>query len=698
LPPPAPVAANLPERVLLDGDVETAAWTRSGGLFTLIDGDGRKVRVLTPGDPPSPGSHVTVYAEPLRARGGDPGRTMPRESVPLVRAKGTDAIFVRDQARTLPGTFHRIRYHLRARLGDAYSGQHRALARALLVGDRSGLDPRITEAFRSLGLSHLLAISGMHVGLIAGLIIAVARTLRPAGRTWGPIVGALLVFYAPIAGAGGSVVRAVMMGVLALLFFSVRRRVDPMNILSITLLVTSAMNPAEVTRPGYALSYLATGGILLVVTRARRRRVRRLWRRPATWLSISVAAAAATFPVVAACFGAVPLGGVLYSIPGGLLVAAAIIPGFIGLLISPLPVVSELCFSAGWVGLELLLRIADLRLPAPAIDIPPESALALVFLGTAGATAWRARWPGWCSSAVLVACSILSLCSRPERGAIPELVLFDVGAGDALLLRLPNGDDWLIDTGRPERVSALARGLRALRANDVRLLVTHPDADHDGGVPELLRLGIVGEIVVPVTEVDALSERYPLAEDVSVRTVTRGDTLWRASSGEMICLHPTASDADLPDNERSLVARLNWHGVTLLLTGDLEGEGEARLLERSGPDALTADVLKVAHHGSGNATSEPFIHAVRPRLSLISCGRDVPAGTIRRLAIGRNAVYRTDEVGAIRLRMAENRLIVERWWGRWRRLACVVLDPMLETPNRSDQSFTRPTRLHGRVP
>ncbi len=652
---------------LLEGVVRAATWTRAGATFSVEPGDGTRVRISGPlSRAPRPGSVVAVYGEPGRRPRRNPGQAGPRPDERRLWVRANEAVFVRGVRRTPEGVLFRLRAWLRDRLGQHYCGEDLGLARALLVGDRSGLSPELVDGFRRLGLSHLLAISGMHVGFIAGLALVITRTLWPTSRRWAPLVGCVLLLYAPVAGASGSVCRASIMAFGGLILFARRRRFDPLNVLAITLLVTSAWDPAAVRTPAYALSYLATGGILLFLRIGNWFTKGPGWRRAVTWLGISAAAVITTAPAVAAFFGSVPLGGIVYSIPCGLLVALTVVPGFLGLLTAWAPAVSGVFFAAAWPAMELLTRVSRCGLASPAVHLAPATAFGALFVATAVIVGGHSRQARWGRSAGLVICAAAAVLSGVHPGGRPSLVVFDVGAGDALLVRPRGGHDWLIDTGRPESARSLVRALRAMNARRVHLLVTHPDADHDGGLPEVIRSRLVRTLVLPETERDGARERYKIPDEIPLRFIARGDTLWKGATGTCVCLHPARADGDLVDNARSVVLRLTCDGVVTLLPGDLEGDGSRRLLERSGDGELVTTLLKVAHHGSANATSDDFLSKTRPRLALISCGRPPPFSTLDRLEGAGARVCRTDRLGAIRVRFAGADSRIEHWCGGWR--------------------------------
>lgn len=657
--------ADAGNRILF-GRVHAPRWTTDGSAFVLRADDGVEVDVWGPlSDPPRAGSEVAVYGESMPARRGrNPGDAIGPARSAVCNVESAAAVFVLDDSPSPLGFAFAVRSRLRDLLDRRYDDQAAALAQALLLGDVSNLAPEVRDAYRRLGLSHLLAISGTNISFLAVMIIAVAQVLLPRRRVAAALVAAILVAYAPVAGSSGSVVRASLMGAAAVLLVTRGRRLDPLNVLALALLLSSAWDPAAVLDPSCALSYLATLGILLYVRLIAPRAPRGARGVVVNAFGISIAASVTTLPAVAAFFGRVPLGGILYSAPGGILVGLALAPAYAGLLLAPLGPLSDLCFAAAWPALAALARIGNLELPAPALSISAELALAMTAAVAALILAGvrrGARARIGAAAIALVACVPLMV---HERAPGAEVVVFDVGAGDALAIRTPDGGAWLVDTGRPGHAFMLERALRHLHIRGPTLIVTHTDDDHDGGVAELARLRVVAEVAVGFPDSASARERYDLPPRVTLRALSRGDTLWSDRGGELVCLHPARTDGDIADNPRSVVLKLRVGEESVLLTGDLEDEGEARLLARAGAGELAATVLKVPHHGSARACTDALLEAVRPSIALISCGHRPPAITAARLTRSEARTYRTDQLGALRLRLGRE-IAVERWCGRW---------------------------------
>lgn len=552
-----------------------------------------------------------------------------------------------------PGRAASWRSAVRARLLDA-AGEHGGgamLLRSLLLGERGVLPEELSAGLRRFGLSHLFAVSGLHVGMVAALAL-----LLPVGRRGRLILAVLLVCgYLALVGPRPSLIRATAMSVLAIVALLTRRPPAAMNALAVAVGAMVLSEPRVLADVGFQLSVAATAGILgLAPVLAAG------WSALPRWLALSlgttVAAQLVSLPVSVPLFRLWPL-------------------------LSPLANLLYVPWTAA--ALAGCLGWAALAAAVPAVAAGCGAALDLL----AAPYAWPARVPaGWdgavpvawgvgVSSLVAAACLLAS--RRPRRAALPaalvvwlafsgpagerdpELVVWDVGQGASVLLRdgrravLIDGGGWRSGgLGGRVLLPALARaGVRRLDA----LALTHPDRDHCGGLLDIARL-------LPATELWAAPgwEAAPCWRELRdvpgprLRHLIPGDRLavgrWR-----LRVLAPRVAGA-FDDNDRSLVLLAQTRGRRVLIPGDVEAAGEASLLARLPPPALRTDVLIVPHHGSRTSSSAAFLDAVGPRLAIIPVGLRNPYHhpsdeVLARLAARGARVLRTDCDGMTRIRV-----------------------------------------------
>lgn len=637
-------------RYLIPGDVRTidhrGRTVRSGGrILVLAAHDGWR-DVL-------PGQRVRVSGRLAEPRGDDLTSAVLSTSDAPVRAGD-------------PPWYQRIAGSLRAGLQDACAGLPSAqggLLPGLVVGDVSRLDPEVEQSFVETGMTHLTAVSGSNVAIVVGMILLIGRWCRAGPRTCAVLGVMSIVGFVILARPQPSVVRAGVMGGIALLALAVNRQRAAVPALAATIFVLVLADPALARSIGFALSVSATAG-LLILAPGWRDALRERGVPPgfAEAIAIPAAAQAACSPLLAALSGTISL----VAVPANLLAVPAIAPatilGVLAAVSAPIsPALAEtFAWCAQWPALWLV-QIAKYgaQVPGGTVGWPSGlvGAFALVVVLLAAVVLFRYRAAR--RAALAVACAV-ALVALPLQVFGPQwppagwlLVGCDVGQGDALALRASGGSAVVIDAGGdPELVDDCLRGLGI---TSIPLLVlSHPHADHIGGLSGVVRNRAVGAIVVgPATEpaagVRAIAE---LAASHRIPLV-RPQPGWAFSLGEVRVevLGPprtfvgTRSDA----NNNSLVVRAVVGGVSVLFAGDVENEAQQALL-RSGR-GLSAEVLKVPHHGS--AFSEPaFFAAVRPTVAVIEVGTGNDYGhpspaVVRQLQRLGARVLRTDMDGHV---------------------------------------------------
>ena len=639
----------------------------------------------------------------------------------------------------------------RSEARDAIAGRLSAdvtgagLARALVLGDRRGLDLEATEAFRALGLSHLIAISGLHVGIVVSLALSgvsllgqVSRRSRRASGArsrYGGIglIGLAVVAYAWLAGAGPSVLRAA----LAVLFLFVARKMGrdltPMAALCLIGWIGVAIEPALALDLGAELSFAACAGILVVVSGSPRefrsshdpaigflaRNCDRLYSAARQGMLVSLAASFATAPLLEQ--GDLPLALVgpvanLLAVP---LLAAIVLPASVGAVVfegiaagceagaisgilSPLAWVSKSWLLAPVAAFESSVRaLSGFVMEAPGFAPPMGGSVVGPLTGFALTGMVMARCGRLGASALLWGLVWLLSGGGPAVGRgdladLPRFVFVDVGQGDATLIQTRDATV-LVDAGggRPGPMAG-AQVVRTLHSLGVtrldRLVVTHGDADHRAGAPSVLEAFEVGALWLPQgAEQDprliALAELARVSS-VPVEWVAAGRSLRLGEGGAgevgLEVLWPMPGASNRSSNDGSLVLSATTGGVRALLTADVGAQVERRLIS-SGLD-LTADVLKIGHHGSRHSTLPEFLDAIRPSVAVVSAPcrphRGLPHARVLAALENREVALRwTGRSGAISIgpdrrrepaaavpgfRAASGRRYVAQEWGRAR--------------------------------
>lgn len=529
------------------------------------------------------------------------------------------------------------------------------LAAALALGRRDLVPAARRAVWRRSGLAHLLAVSGLHVGIVAGLVWYAAILLGAAPNPARVAVLLLAPGYAVLAGASPSALRAALMLAAYLGARLLGRAILPMAAVLLAAAALLLASPGLVLDAGFQLTVVITAALVRWAT-AVAARLPGAPRLRAT-VAVPIVAQAAALPLVAWHFRTV--------IPGALVTNVLALPLLFPVLVLALtataaaalwtaPAAAALVVLHAGAGLVLALggaaRAFIVTAPAPR----PWVVLAFVacgILGLAPARAARFGALAWVSLALALP-SWWLLRPQPSDGRV---VLLPVADGLAALVPGSAGPI-LVDGGRwrLEAVQLLAdRGVRRLGA----VVASHTDQDHLGGLAAVLRRLTVGSLVVP-GRMRSRPETVPLLREarrrrVRVVAVARGLALG-AAGDRLTVLWPPAVDVARPENDRSLVARVRLQKGSVLLTSDI-GSGIEGVLARR-PAALRADVLVVAHHGSRTSSSPAFLAAVDPAVALIPAGRFNPyhhpgrrtLATLERLGIPFRYPKRDGACGAAR--------------------------------------------------
>ncbi|WP_205752861.1 ComEC/Rec2 family competence protein [Cryptosporangium phraense] len=649
-------------------DDPRAADARVGGLPLWIV-PASVEEITTSGTRHPTGGRLLVLGQHQGWKGLLPGQTVIADGrlVPPQRRDLTAAVLRTTGPPHLVGDppwIQRAAGGLRAGLRDACAhlpSKPGGLLPGLVVGDTSGLDPGVEDAFRQTGMTHLTAVSGANLAILAGLVLAALRRF-PIGPGWSAALAAVAIAgFVVLARPSPSVVRAAAMCGLGLLALALGRPRAAVPALCVSILVLVLVDPSLAAAPGFALSVAATAGLLLIAPSWSAALARRgVPGVAADALAVPAAAQAACAPLLAALTGTVSL----TAIPANLIAAPAVGPATVlGLLAAvTAPVVPPLATALTWLGqwpAWWLVQVAERGAAVPDGLVPwPDGAvggwtLAVVIAAGAFVARWQLprRLIAVVCSAVVVAVLPLRVVASGWPPAGWVVVGCDVGQGDALVLRAGPRSAVVVDVG-PEP-SAVDGCLRRLGVDSVPLLLlSHLHLDHIGGLDGALAGRAVGAIGLgpyrePAEGASAVA-RSARRYGVRLMSVTAGERLTAGAValrvlGPVTVLHGTRSDP----NNNSLIVRATVGRVSVLLPGDAEHDAERAVMATGEP--LAADVLKVPHHGS--AWSEPaFLDAARPRVALIEVGVDNDYGHPDRAVVAhlvrRGArVLRTDRNG-----------------------------------------------------
>jgi competence protein ComEC len=569
---------------------------------------------------------------------------------------------------------------VQARLRDLFP-RTEGLARALVWARKDGLTRGIKGSYARAGTAHLLAISGFHVGVVAGVLLVLlgftglphpARLLLASLGVW---------TYVTAIGLPDAAFRAAMILTLLALGRTLGRSVAPLGALATAFLGFLVLDPGALVRPGFQLSFAGALGLVAgyrpVSDWIARWFGTRLPGGLRKGIGAGVAATLATLPFVAWHFGRVSLVGIPMTLVMTPLVALAIPGIFLSLLVSLLHWELARFLASGievilWVQLEVVSFVGSL--PFASFWISQTTVVA----GTAAFGAFMGffllggrvgkgmgRRNRYLVLTVVAGVLLGSPVARLLGTGTLELIVLDVGQGDAILIRSPKGRWSLIDAGPRTRTfdagaSTILPYLRKRGAQGLDLLIlTHPDLDHVGGAASILREFPVGGVLGPGLPAgsDAFLDALEAAQEAKLPwgTLTAGDSLDLDGVAVRV-LAPRPRDdwgREEGNNDVSVVMELRYGAFSTLLTGDAPLESEERFI----PLVLSASnqVLKVGHHGSRTSTGLELLERIHPEAALISVGRRNRFGhpdpeVLSRLQAAGVSIHRTDLGGSLVVR------------------------------------------------
>lgn len=577
-----------------------------------------------------------------------------------------------------------------------------ALLTAMILGEKSGLKEEDKSLYQRNGISHILAISGLHLMLLGMGVFRVLKVIL-RGNKQGAVAGIIIMsYYCVFTGNSVSTIRATIMFALSLSAKILGRSYDSLSALGLAAIIQLFFNPYVLNNSGFLLSFLAVIGVTFLAPRLQE--ILGAKSKITKSLCISIASTITTLPVLLCNYGTYPWYSIflnLLILPAmSVLLLFAVVLVLIGiptwctrgfLLLSASEALRKIIKELMIRGIQIIFEyfevcckvfekipLQDGYLGAPAVwQIILYTVLVIVAISR-----WF-RYPAFVRKMTLVsALTVLTL--RFNFGT--EITMMDVGQGDGIVIRNSNGNVYISDCGSSS-VSKIGKyrlipylkykGYSRIKG----IFISHLDQDHIGGISELLDMApeeririeylLLPQSVLMIEEDRELLEKLQLLAEknkTKVMYLAQGDKI-QDGHMEFLCLYPGGRKVDtlnyesekkekLSSNERnnqSLVLLMKYHEFDMLLTGDVENEGEREILEyidQTGLCMTGVDVLKVAHHGSSGSSGEEFLEIFHPKLSLISCGKNNSYGhphaeTLERLESVESEVKSTVDLGAI---------------------------------------------------
>lgn len=598
---------------------------------------------------------------------------------------------------------YRLKLIFEKRLYSCFPEKEASILCTMLLGDKTSLDSEIKELYKRNGIIHILSISGLHITLIG---MGIYRMLRKCGC---PLYGAaaaggiLLLLYGGLTGMGVSACRAIGMYLIRMLGECLGRTYDMLTALGVMGVIMLLRQPEYLRHSGFLLSFGSICGIGVLlpampvihhakglgkrpcknsasenggVFKGAARKIRNRWE--AVWAGVGqslcagIAITLFTLPIHLCFYYEIPV----YSVFLNLLVLPFVgIAMVTGLLIMLVPGMGFLSWADRLIfgGYEVLCRAFD-SLPCHTwtAGCPALWQVAvyygLILLLAAAGRKWKNRWK------VLVLAGAVVLLGVRLRDTL-TVTFLDVGQGDGICLETSGGEVYLFDGGSSTEKQlgkyTLIPFLKYRGIDHVDgVFISHPDTDHCSAVLELLEIGgqngiTVDRLVLPAIDPGKRQEELgKLVEGartsgqkipVKISYIAAGNS-WNSKSIRFTCLHPSRGYVPDGANAYSECFFVTCGEFSMLLTGDVEGEGEEALLEELKKRRIgDITVLKVAHHGSRNSTPPELVQMLNPCISIISCGADNSYGhphkeLLDRLLQTDTVVLKTPLTGAVQLR------------------------------------------------
>ena len=583
-----------------------------------------------------------------------------------------------------------------SRLGQAITSimpePEASLAQSLLLGRRGSLPESVSDAFVRTGTAHLLAISGLHLGILVAVVLTVLLALlgrRHYLYVW--LVLLALWTYALFTGMNPPVIRAAIMASTFLAAELVGRQKHAPTALALAAAIMVGIEPQLLWRTSFQLSVLAMAGLVFLFPPLRALLLQGTeWvgskfgvRLPATGAATDIVAAtlAATIavsPVCAGTFGQLSVVGVpvsLLTLPAlPFAIGASSLAGLVA-LISP-AVATPFAWLA-WLFLTYIVKAVDIFAALPWAAI--ESGAVAVWITVAfysvlcftpvlwqrlrrrdegkptprpAATPVNSGWWPWALPPLLLAGALTCSAVMSAPDSLLHVIFLDAGQGDSILIQTPTGSTILVDGG-PDGLDTCALVDSHIpfwdRTLDV-VVSTHPHADHLGGLLSVVQRYKTGLVLEPGLAAPSLLHEEWLRRisvaSLNSEAVTQGCHLEMADGTRLEFLSPPSTPmthtSDDTDNN-GLVLRVSYGDVSFLLVADIRAEAETQLVHRLGAK-LQSDVLKVAHHGSDSSSTYQFVKAVAPQVAVISVGEDNPYGHPHADVLGRLSDLSVDTV------------------------------------------------------
>ncbi len=563
---------------------------------------------------------------------------------------------------------------------QALSQEEAAVLLGMLLGGRAGMEEEQYSDFQKTGIVHLFSVGGLHVGFLLILVAWLTSLMKlgSRGKFWGGVL--ILLVYGTMVAWPAPVIRAVIMGILGLLAYYSGRENSLLNALAISGLAILLISPDNLFSISFQLTILASWGLIYLFPLVRERMPYKGW----IWdlIMLPVCAELAVLPLVAYYFNLFTPVSIFTNVLITYLAGGAVILGFMAfLLTSFLPWLATLLLYPAGLFIELILLIvqwtkvipgAYLWVATPAVGMVAVY-FAAIFTGVQALQQPARRIYAATAATLMIIFMIILLLPAGchDRGRL-QMVFIDVGQGDSILIKTPQGKFMLVDGGGNHNYDVGAKKLlpylhyRGIRHLDM-IINTHPDTDHIQGLESAADELAVNCIILPASL--AACQKYEPLRAIAVRqkipvyTVAVGDQINLEEGIEIKVLNPERLQYEGKDfNQESIVLQVSYGEFSALLTGDVPSEEMGQVLEKVDS---TIDVVKVPHHGSKGSLPPGCYQELHPRWAVIQVGENNSFGhpnpeVLDALNQADVDILRTDQDGAVMVRTDGREILITR--------------------------------------
>jgi len=550
----------------------------------------------------------------------------------------------------------------------------------MLLGLIEGIDPEEYRDYQKTGIIHVFSVSGMHIGFLL-LVSAWLTSIMELKRSSRLLIGiGLLLVYGGLTGWPSPVVRSSIMGAMGLIAYYSGRENGMLNSLGLAGLIIVCLNPSAPLQMSFQFTFLATWGIVYLFPLLKAQLAYRSW----WWdlVLIPICAQLPMFPLLIYHFNLFSPVSIISNILLGYLSGIVVVLGFFALILSGwLPMLAALFLNPAGLLIEVIRSINTWLVNLPGaffwVAAPAWQIILIYYLGLLLViyALVRKKARGWLISGILLMGLLLVVVFLPaslyNRGTM-EITFVDVGQGDSILLKTPQGKFILIDGGGSEFTDVAQRKLLPYLHNrgirEMWLMInTHPDTDHLQGLEAVLHEFGVRQMAIPKCLGEA--EQYDQVKkiltekEIPLYKLAAGENLNIEKGLEVKVLYPEAEANVVGTNGQSLVLEIKYGIFSTLLTGDLQKEGLQRLSE-AGLNPVT--LVKIPHHGSKGSLLPGFYDKTRPNWAVISVGANNRFGhpnpeVLEELERRKVKIYRTDQKGAVTVKCDGRAIFIDSY-------------------------------------